>query len=354
MAAGVAGWLLVRGGEGARGGPTPREPARAPARPGHGPEQSSRAPERPRRAERAPAERRASARPHGEVVVRAAYGSAVGELGVDRPEEGSPEGPMSFDVDARGRVHVLDQVNSRVQVFERGEPPRAIALPADTFQDIAVGPDGRAVVLDRLATGTLAFLDADGKVDHTVPLAGPNVPEGGAVTALFSREDGVWVEIEHASLVRIADERGEPDRDRPLAAGRFSADGASVLRAALDGPAAALVTAQPVAGRGADFAARVAFELPILGIRALDSDRAGRSYLTVNLVREEARAPFDVIEDRALVVVLAPDGSELRRVEIAPPQGPEEQQRPVRVAEDGGVYQLVLGNAAATIERFAR
>ena len=36
------------------------------------------------------------------------------QVGRDRPKEGNPEGPMSFAVDGRGRMHVLDQVNGRV------------------------------------------------------------------------------------------------------------------------------------------------------------------------------------------------------------------------------------------------
>jgi hypothetical protein len=285
-------------------------------------------------------------------VVRAAYGNGPGEIGVKAPAEGAPEGPMSFSVGADGRVHVLDQVNSRIQVFEPGEAPRTIALPADTFQDIAVDPAGRPVVMDRLATGTIAFFDDEGTLDHTVPLTGDNVPEGGAVTALFAREDGVWVEIEHASLVRVADAAGEPDPARPLVAGRLASDGSALLRAAIDGPGGALVIAEPTAPDAPGFVARVGFELPIHGILALESDAAGRTYLAVSTVSERDAEPFDVLAVRDLVVVLGADGHELRRVEIAPAQGPEEQMRTIRVGDDGAIYELVLGADAATLERF--
>jgi hypothetical protein len=125
-------------------------------------------------------------------VFTAPWGSAEGELGRRVPEEGAPEGPMSFVVSEDGRVFVLDQVNQRVQVFKDGKFSREIKIPGDTFQDLAVDPDGRVVLLDRLAQKAVVFLDPE----QRVPLKGPHVPEGGGVTGLFLN-DGVWVEVEH-------------------------------------------------------------------------------------------------------------------------------------------------------------
>src|SRR6185503_15367696 len=92
---------------------------RAPARPrtasgaARGPERggtarTARATER--RAAPEPAPRKPTRPPEGEVVVRAAWGAEVGALGRKAPSEGAPEAPMSFAVDGRGRVHVLDQL----------------------------------------------------------------------------------------------------------------------------------------------------------------------------------------------------------------------------------------------------
>src|SRR5262245_58291423 len=60
---------------------------------------------------RAPA---ASAPSGGSVVVSSTWGSEKDQLGHARPMEGNPEGPMSFTLDPKGRVLVLDQVNGRV------------------------------------------------------------------------------------------------------------------------------------------------------------------------------------------------------------------------------------------------
>src|SRR5262245_45057636 len=114
-----------------------------------------------------------------EVLVRAPWGKEVGQLGRKREAESAPQAPMGFAVDAEGRIHVLDQVNARLQIFDRDKPPRVVSLPSDAFQDIALDAKGNPIVLDRLATGTVAFLGANGDIDHTVPIVGPGVPEGG-------------------------------------------------------------------------------------------------------------------------------------------------------------------------------
>jgi len=350
----VATGLVTAGAVLAAWGAWNHDGARAPGRQGkmvRGPTAKPSRGAGPGHVERAP--RVATRPPEGEVIVRAAWGAEVGALGRKSPSEGAPEAPMSFAIDGRGRVHVLDQLNTRIEIFEPGHEPRVVALPSDTFQDIDVDARGRVVAVDRLATQTVAFLDDSGQLDHTVPLDGPGVPEGGAVTALFTREDGTWIEVEHKELVRIADASGEPDPDRPAVAGRFSADGSSLLRAGIEGPSSVRVTSQPASGHGAAMTASLAFPMSVLAVHALESDRQGRIYLAVNLIRESEQAPFDVTDERETVVVLAKDGRELGRVDIAPPQGPEEQFRPIRVGDDGQIYQLVCNETGATIERFS-
>jgi hypothetical protein len=292
--------------------------------------------------------------PEGEVVVSAPWGSGPGEIGRTRPSEGSPEGPMSFALDARGRIHVLDQVNSRIQIFEKGKEPRSVPLPSDTYQDIEVDSRGNTLVLDRLVTGSIAFIDESGSISHSVPIVGPGVPEGGGVTAMFARDDGVWLEVEHTSSVRVADASGAPDRERPIVAGRPSADGSARLSASLAGPLGASVTVASVTGGTEPVRASVAFPMPVVGLHALETDGAGRVYLAANLIREGPGPAFDILEEREMVVVLSPGGLEIGRFDIAPPQGPEEQLRPIRVAADGSIYQLICRARGASIERFYR
>lgn len=302
----------------------------------------------------APTLQRASASPKPrEVLVRAAWGSAPGELGRSRPREGAPEAPMGLSIDARGRMHVLDQVNSRIQIFEPGKPPRVLPLPADTYQDIEALPSGGTAALDRLGTKTIAFYDASGELKHTVPIASAGVFDGGEVTGMFARPDGVWIEVEHSAFRRVTLADGTPDPEHLAIGGRLTPDGRSAVIAALQRPFNAVVRADSIESGGAIFETTVTFPIPIFMLHALEFDGAGRIYLAANLVREDEAPPYAVLEDREVVVVLAPNGSEIGRVEIAPPQGPDEQFRPIRVGEDGSIYQLVAGEEAATIEKYS-
>lgn len=288
--------------------------------------------------------------PRVEIVFRAAWGGGPGELGHSRPQEGNPEGPMSFAVDRAGRVLVLDQVNSRVQLFAGGQPAKSVPLPADTFQDIEVGPHGDLVLLDRLARQSVVFAGAGGAVASEVGLGGAGVPEGGGVTGLFQRDDGTWVEVEHRDLVRVADASGRADPNRPAMPGRPSGDGRAFLRAALDGREAAVVLRR---ARDADaFAplARVPFPAPILHLTALESDSRGRIFLAAALLRrptDEGSRP----DEAELLAILGPDGVELGRVTLPPRRGPEEFYRPIRLGADGNVYQMSWDERGVTMRR---
>lgn len=353
--------LAMLGGAGANDPPAGKDRSGAPSRASG----KASAPKRPSKADKSASSRGAPggsggegresparSAPRGQVIVKASWGSGPGDLGRNRPSEGAPEGPSSFAVDARGRMHVLDQVNSRVQIFEDGKPPRAQALPSDTFQDIAVGEGGNTFVMDRNATASIAVLGEDGGVAHSIPLAGQGVAEPGGVTGVFAGQNGVWVEVEHTSLVRVADASGAPDPSRPAVQGRFSRDGAYLLLAAINGPTSVVVSRRPASGAGAASSSELAFPLRAFGIHALEDDAKGNVYVAVNQIREADVAPFAIIEERETVVVVAPGGGEIKRIEIAPPQGPEEQLRPIRVGPDGSIYQLICRDDAAYIERY--
>lgn len=285
-----------------------------------------------------------------DTVVVASWGSGLGELGHTRPAEAVSEGPMAMAIDSSGRIHVLDQVNGRIVIFEAGKATQSIALPHGAYQDIALDARGRVAVLDRLRTASVALLDDSGAVAHTIPIVGKGLVEGGASTALFAFDDGVWIESEHQQLVRVGDMSGNFDRTRPSLAGRPSLDGRTLVRAALAGPASVAVSGFAI--DGGEWLAQLDFELPITSIRALESDAAGRIYLAAYLVREQTVAPFAVAEERQVVVVLSPTGAELSRVDIVAPKTPEEQFRPIRVGSDGSIYQLVCHDEGVTIERF--
>ena len=264
----------------------------------------------------------------------APWGPGPGELGRRIPEEGAPEGPMSFTVAGDGKVYVLDQINQRVQVFADGQFDREIKIPGETFQDLAVDETGRLVLLDRLAQKAVVFLEPEVRV----PLEGPHVPEGGGVTGLFLN-DGAWVEVEHQKLVKIADANGKPDPDRPWVPGRHSADGAWLLLAALDGRHAVNITLKPIDGDTTPVVRRATFNDKVLFLTALESDPEGNIYLGARLEKSE------------VLVIISPDGAEPGRVALPVQRIELEQFRALRMGMDGGIYRLHFADSGAALKR---
>lgn len=287
-------------------------------------------------------------------VFFAPWGAGPGELGRREADESAPEGPMSFVVDAWGRVLVLDQVNERIQIFEEGRTPRSIPLPADSYQDIGVDRDGNPVLLDRLVRRSVETLGPGGTT-LTAPLEGGGIPEGGGTTAMFVRDDGVWVEVEHGRLVRVADAAGRPDPERPAVPGRFSADGRWLLSAAREGHQAAVVLARPATEPETSprLFAHVRFGLPVLYLRALESDPAGRVLLAAHLARFRPTRPFDVIEQRLEIVLLAPDGHEADRLRLPVSRGALDRFRSLFVGPDGLLYHFYFDETGASLRRLA-
>lgn len=287
----------------------------------------------------------------GQVVLSAPWGGGARELGRRAANESSPEGPMSFAVDDRGRAFVLDQVNARVSVFEGGNAVRTLPLPADTFQDIALRDDGGLAVLDRFGAESVAYLNPEGSLTHEVALAGEGVPSGGDVTALFQRGDGTWVEVQHASLVRIADADGNALAERDVVAGRFAPDG-SLLRMSKSGASAAsLAIIEPGARPRA--LARVEFPLPVWQLLALETDASGRIVVAADLYQEGPAPAFELLDARETLVVLSREGAELSRFELPASSGAEESLRRVRVGADGSVYHMAFAEAGVSVRRFA-
>jgi hypothetical protein len=288
----------------------------------------------------------------GEVVVSARWGGAEGELGRRAANESSPEGPMSFAVDRRGAVLVLDQVNARVSTFESGSVRSTVALPRDTFQDIETREGGGFAALDRFGSASVAYFDAAGNLTHEVPLVGPGVESGGDVTALFERDDGTWVETKHEGLVQIADSEGQPLAERTTAHGRFAADGSALRMSKSGATAANLVVIEP--GGSPRALARVEFPLRVWQLLALETDARGRIVLAADLFEESSEPPFARLAAAEQVVVLDRDGRELDRFELPAADGADESFRRVRVAPDGTIHHMAFAESGVTIRRLGR
>jgi hypothetical protein len=259
---------------------------------------------------------------------------------------------MALAVSADSKIHVLDQVNRRISIFENGKQSGQVDLPHTTYEDIAFDSQGRTLLLDRVVSSSIAVVGPTGSIVQNIPITGEGLVEGGAATALITAEDGTWIESEHQTLVRVADASGAVDRDRPKLAGRPSLDEKTLLRAARAGRHSIEVHGLGLTGAPL-WHSRLDFPLPARSIRALESDAAGRVYVAVHLLLEQPVAPFDVEEESQVMVVLSATGEELGRIEIAAPAPVDEQFRPIRVTPDGAIYQLVLTESGATVERYS-
>lgn len=288
----------------------------------------------------------------GKVVATARWGGAPDQLGRRAANESSPEGPMSFDADERGRLYVLDQVNSRVSVFEAGRAARSVKLPRDTFQDIALSKKG-FVALDRFGSATVAFFDLAGNLTHEAPLVGAGVPTGGDVTGLFQRDDGTWVEVKHEGLVQIADSDGNPiDQERLSAPGRFAADG-SFLRLSKSGATSAALASIDKSGT-ASALGRVDFPMRVWQLLALEPDAKGRIVIAAEVYEEAPEPPFDRLAAAEQVVVLDAKARVLERFELPVTDSAEESFRRVRVSADGTIHHMAFGDDGVTFRRLER
>lgn len=283
-----------------------------------------------------------------EEIAFAGWGSLVGELGVSRPKEANPEAPMSLAVDVEGKVHVLDQVNQRVSVFDpNGGPVRVVPIGSDTVQDLAVDPRGGYALLDRLVAREVRFVDADGKVRAQLPVVGPGIQESGLVTGLFAAADGFWLETEHKSLTRVATIDGAPDPVRPTIEGRRATPSSPLLRAARDPAGYAVVSAQGPSG----FLARVPFSAPVLELVGLEGDARGTTFVGAHVAHETAVAPFALYDEKVTVVALDPNGTEIGRFDLPPPSGPEEVLKSMTLSPSGALVHLHVGATGATLRR---
>lgn len=283
------------------------------------------------------------------IVLQVPWGSGGAMLAKREGNESSPEAPMSFAVAANGDIVILDQVSSRVVRFDaRGTLVWEHALPGDTFQDVEVAADGRVIVLDRLVRRTLYVVDPKDGATREVPLEGEGVPEGGGVTALLARPDGVWVEVAHAAAVRVLDERLEPC-ERATLPGRPSARGGRALRAALQhGAAAVSVLARDGEAVGSWLARP---SEPAVRIAWLEDDADGDVAVVVHVMRFDHEG-MDVVAEWNEGRVYGPDGA-LRATLRSPWVINEyEQLREFDLGADGHLYQLAVTPEGVKVVRF--
>lgn len=288
-----------------------------------------------------------------QVVVQGAWGSGPGQFGHRRAAESNPEGPMALSVAPDGSVLIVDQINHRIERFKDGRAVGSMALGGDTVQDLALGPEGRVVVLDRFVDRGVQVYGPDGKLLSDVPLHGKL--ELGSLTGVFADDQGVYVEREHGQVVRIADANGNRIEGERELSGRPSRDGQLVLSAALlERHSGQLLVRAHDRAKGTQVWERVVqLPTPILHMVMLDSDRLGRIYVAAVTAIEEQTPPYQLSDESLFAVQLGRDGQERGRLKLPPLHGSDESFRPVTIDDAGNLYVMQSSESGLTVVRYA-
>lgn len=289
-----------------------------------------------------------------EVVFKTPWGSGETELNHMIPEEASPEAPMSFAIDNSGKIFVLDQVNKRVQVFDKtGEHIKTIPLLTYTCSDIDIGKSGNLFILDQWTGKAVLLIDQEGNLLKKVELVGKGIAEVGGVWKMYSRKDGLWVAYKDY-IVRVCNAEGEPDKDRPMISGKLCRDGKNIIKAKKIGDITVTIT-RSLLGKSSIDKYTVYFDIPVMYITLVDIDDNGNIYLGVNLLEESIGEgpPYSIEKSHEVVLILDKNGKEKQRIYMPVSTKVEEVNRSFRVTPDGTIYQLVIEEEGATMWRYS-
>jgi hypothetical protein len=85
----------------------------------------------------------------GTVALDMPWGTGPRRAGLSPGNESATIGPSSFDVDRRGRIHVLDSLQNRIAVFARGRLIGQLPISVTPQSDLAVARDGTTYVAEQ-------------------------------------------------------------------------------------------------------------------------------------------------------------------------------------------------------------
>ena len=269
-------------------------------------------------------------------VVTTTWGAAEGQLGHTVPDEGLPEGPKSFVVDAQSIIHVLDQENGRIQKFKGADSAGVVALPPRPFDDLELDGQGY-VLLDAHSEPALVFLDAAGTVKNEVPLAGPEIPEPSLITALLRNTDGLYVEIEDEYLVHVTDASGVAIEQSVVPGQAIDGTVALKLESVDDKRVGlfriGLPEGEPTLLTELSFTERVSE-------RSLFSPGINGGLLLAVRLEQDQLDPETPPVSQSTLVVLESNGNEKHRVDLPESDAVDDVFRPVRRGADGNVYVM--------------
>jgi hypothetical protein len=277
----------------------------------------------------------------GTTVLALPWGTGPTRAGVSLGRESATVGPSSFDVDARGRVYLLDSLQKRLAVFSEGRLLRATSMPMSPEALVAVDADGDARVLDRAgAMLTARDLDPSGTLGGTAGFGSGIVSAirmaGGRAYGLILPLDA-WVKLPPASP------SAGPSTASPVSPGLPTAAGDQLIRVSrIDGVRLGRVSANSVTDaielRGSERLGEIALD---------ESDGLGGYWVVLHLWHElpSAADQYQVLHIRHGRVISTFAAANEQFAE-APPLAR------FRLGADGALYQLVSSPSGIRIVRF--
>lgn len=282
----------------------------------------------------------------GQEVLRVPIGNGQTELGAITPEEANPEGPMSFAVSAAGDIYVLDQVNSRVQVFKDGRRVKTIPIPGAVFSDLELLPGGLLALLDNAVDMVIVIVEESGRVMRKISLAQEEIPEPAAITGIYFRPEGKWpgllAQMDSRSVL-LAGPDGSPLARLMSFPGLLDWSGQRLLKIEMEGEKKASVLRSDEKFQNWT-RYRASFRLPLGRIYGVWEDKYENLYLAANC--------FDEKKETNEVVIFEPGGRELARIQLFVSGAPHEINNPVRVTPEGVIYQLAIDGQAVVIRKY--
>lgn len=282
----------------------------------------------------------------GQEILRVRIGSGPEELGVITPEEANPEGPMSFVVGPGGEIYVLDQTNSRIQVFKDGQRLLTIPIPGSVFIDIELLPGGLIALLDNVVDKVIIIFDQAGQVVRKISLEREEITEPGGITGIYCRTEGLWPGLlarMDSNSILLSGFDGQPAKRLINFPGIFNWSGLQLLKLEMEGDR--LVT---VLKSDQSFQTwkkyRASFSLPVGRIYGFWEDKFENIYLAANI--------FDEKREANEVIIFEPGGRELARISLAVSRSPHEINNPVRVTPEGTIYQLCIEDKFVVIRKY--
>ncbi len=284
--------------------------------------------------------------------VRAKIGSGPDEFATS-----GPNGPMSFVISKAGEFYILDQENSRIQVFKNNKWIKTIPINIPRFyaHDIELLPDNRIALMDNVVGKKICLIDESGKKLNEFKLACAGVPDPVSVRGMYivnmgGSFDGIWVQYKADSSTRIAFLTGEPDPDRIGMVYRLTQRDDQSFMVETVGEATAVVTASayvPHVGRVHEYS--LLFDTRLWNLLGFDEDGEGNIYFLT--MHWEEHPGHKITDERNIVTVMTRDGSVEKQFLIHFPASPI-PYRSLRISPAGKVYSMAIDEKGLCIRMY--